>query len=190
VKRKLATIPEWQRVIAKRFAVTPLAEPDFTGYVALLTFDAINSPGWLAYGEQRLLIADNGYCWLQYYPRDAHYTLTATFDERDRFVYWYIDIVKAHGLDDDGIPWYDDLYLDIIILDDGAIHVLDADDLDEALAAQRITQDDWQLAWDETNRLLAALQHGPLPAMMLYARHLALLRSMPMLTLTREVADA
>jgi predicted RNA-binding protein associated with RNAse of E/G family len=189
LKRKIATLPEWPSATAKRFAVTALAEPGLTGYVALLAFDAIDPPGRLAYGDQQLLIADNGYCWLQYYPRDAHHTLTATFDESDRFVYWYIDIVKAHGLGDDGIPWYDDLYLDIIILADGAIHVLDADELDEALATQRITPGDWQLAWDETNRLLAALERGPLPAMMLSARHLALLRSIPMLTLGREVAD-
>ena len=189
MKHKIATIPEWPSATAKRFAVAELAESDLAGYVALLTFDAIDPPGWLAYEGQRLLIADVGYCWLQYYPCDAHHTLTATFDEHDRFVYWYIDIVKAHGLGDDGIPWYDDLYLDIIILADGAIHVLDADELDQALAAGRITQDDWQLAWDETNRLLATLKRGPLPAMMLYERHLALLRSMPMLTLGRAASD-
>jgi hypothetical protein len=189
VKHKLATLPEWQRVIAKRFAVTSVDEPAFRGYVALLTFDALAEPGWLPYADRRLLIADAGYCWLQYYPRDAHYTLTATFDERDRFVYWYIDIVKAHGLGEDGVPWYDDLYLDIIILSDGAIHVLDADELDEALAERKITREEWQLAWDETNRLLAMLKNGPLPAMTLYTRHLALLRALPMLALTREVAD-
>jgi predicted RNA-binding protein associated with RNAse of E/G family len=190
VKRKLATIPEWRHVRAKRFVATPVVEPTFRGYVALLTFDAIGQTGWLPYADQRLLIADDGYCWLQYYPQDAHYAITATFDERDRFIYWYIDITKAHGLGDDGIPWYDDLYLDIIILADGAIHVLDADELDAALAAQKITQDEWQLAWDETNRLLAELKRGPLPAMTLYARHLTMLRALPMVAITREAVDA
>lgn len=189
MKRKLATIPEWKHVRAKRFVATAVEEPTFRGYVALLTFDLVGKPGWLAYAGQRLLIADDGYCWLQYYPQDAHYALTATFDARDEFVYWYIDIVKAHGPGDDGIPWYDDLYLDIIILADGAIHVLDADELDEALSEGKITQEEWQLAWDETNRLLAELKRGPLPAMTRYARHLDMLRALPMVTITRETAE-
>lgn len=186
VKHKIASLPEWPWVTAKRFVGAAVDEADFRGYVALLAFDALGRQGWLPYADQRLLIADVGYSWLQYYPAGARHTLTATYDQDDRFVYWYIDIVRAHGLGDDGIPWYDDLYLDIIILRDGAIHLLDAEELDAALAAGAITPGEWQLAWDEADRLLAELARGPLPAMGHGERHLRLLRALPMLTIARD----
>jgi uncharacterized protein len=188
VKRKFATFPDWGRVVSRRFVAMPLDEPGFSGHIALLTFDEIGEPGWLTYEGGRLLIADDGFCWLQYYPRDAHYAFAATFDAGGRFVYWYFDIVKGYGVGPDGIPWYDDLYLDVIVLPDSATWVLDADELDEALAVGKITRDDWHLAWDEARALLAALARAPLPVMTRREEHLALLRALPMTVLTRAGA--
>lgn len=186
MKRKFATYPDWQHVLARGFSAIAVESPTFSGTVALLTFQSVGEQGWLDYPGGRLLIADDGYQWLQHFPPGAKHVITATFDAQGRFVYWYIDIVKEHGLDAEGIPWYDDLYLDIVILPDGTTHVLDADELDEALADSKITTEEWQIAWDETNRLLALLAHGPLPPMALREAHLAHLRALPMQLFTRE----
>jgi predicted RNA-binding protein associated with RNAse of E/G family len=189
MKRKMATWPAWQRLLVRRFTMTTLDESSFSGPISLLSIDEmLNPPAWLDLPGGRSRFADTGWMLLQHFPLGERHVITTSFDADGQVAHWYIDVVKAHDRDAAGLPWYDDLYLDIVILPDGTRHLLDADELDEALAAGTITQDDWALAWDEANRLLAALDSGPLPAMAACAAHLALLRALPMQTFTREPA--
>jgi predicted RNA-binding protein associated with RNAse of E/G family len=59
---------------------------------------------------------------------------------------------RGHGFDaETGFPWYDDLYLDVVVLADGSFHLLDEDELDEALQEGKITQDEYDIAWQEAN---------------------------------------
>ena len=41
---------------------------------------------------------------------------------------------KIQGIDADGIPYFDDLYLDLVVYPGGTIIVDDMDELEEALA--------------------------------------------------------
>src|SRR4051812_12623750 len=160
MKRKLATWPAWQRLLVRRFAMTMLEGPVFTGPISLLTIDKmLNPPAWIDLPGGRRRFADNGSMLLQHFPRGERHVITTSFDADGQVAHWYIDIV---------------------VLPDGTRHLLDADELDQALAVGTITQEDWTLAWDEANRLLAALERGPLPVMTACFAHLALLRALPM----------
>lgn len=190
MKRKEATWAGWERLLVRRLAMKRLEGQPFDGHLALVAIDLLqNPPAWLDLPDGRRRFVDNGYMMLQQFPVGSQHLITTNFDTDGQVVHWYIDIVKEHGLNPEGIRWYDDLYLDIVVLPDGTRHLLDADELDEALAHGLITQDDWALAWDEANRLLAALEVGPLPAMSLGTAHLERLRGLPMLTFIREPAD-
>lgn len=167
-----------------------LAGPDFGGHIALMRIDALLNPSaWMTLPDRCVRFADNGWAMLQHFPDGERHVITTVFDAEGRIVYWYIDIVKEHGIDDTAIPWYDDLYLDIVVLPDGTRHVLDADELDEALNAGLITRGDRALAWAETERLLALLAIGPLPAMRRCHDDLARLRALPPTTFVREGGD-
>ncbi|MCX6045303.1 MAG: DUF402 domain-containing protein [Chloroflexi bacterium] len=160
MKRKFSDRASWPRVLARRFTVEYVDTAEFCGYVSLLCLDQVREPLWARKSSQPVCIADTGYAWLQHFPAHQHHTVTTMFDAQGAIVQWYIDICKQQGLTEAGVPWFDDLYLDIIVLPSGTIEIFDADELDQALEANIITQADHHAAWAEVNRLVALLPHN------------------------------
>lgn len=64
-------------------------------------------------------------------------------------VFWY---GKKIGIQN-GIPYEDDLYLDMIILPDGREIILDEDELHSAFCHKKITQDDVNMAYQTLKML-------------------------------------
>jgi len=87
-------------------------------------------------------------------------------------VQWYIDICASHGVDADGIPWFEDLYLDIVVLPSREAMLLDADELDAALVEGKITETQYHLAWEEVRSLLLGIANGTMPLLDLTVQHL------------------
>ncbi len=150
----------WPRLRAQRFICQPIADARVSGYATLLHMVEVAEPLWVMHNEQRVLIADAGYSWLQIFPEGTNYTHTTMFNPKGQPVQEYIDIVAEHGVDDDGIPWYDDLYLDITWIPEGSPLLLDQEELEAAHAIGAITQEHYDLARGETARLLVALALG------------------------------
>ena len=150
----------WPRLRAQRFICQPIADARVSGYATLLHMVEVAEPLWVMHNEQRVLIADAGYSWLQIFPEGTNYTHTTMFDPEGQPVQEYIDIVAEHGVGDDGIPWYDDLYLDITWIPEGGPLLLDQEELEAAHAIGAITQEYYDLARGETARLLVALALG------------------------------
>jgi predicted RNA-binding protein associated with RNAse of E/G family len=171
MKHKTADRPTWERVLAKRFVVSRIDTPEYHGYVTLLHIDAVAEPLYATFGQQQICIADSGYDWLQHFPDGQHYTLLTAFDRSGELVQWYIDICKRLGIDERGIPWYDDLYLDIVLTPEGETLLLDVDELDEALRAGQVTQMEYNFAWRETTNLLTALEAEMFPLLWLSEAH-------------------
>ena len=76
------------------------------------------------------------------------------FNNNKEIVQWYFDITKQHGVDNRGIPFFDDLYLDVIVLPSSEILLLDEDELKEALDKKEIIKDDYELAYREARILM------------------------------------
>jgi uncharacterized protein len=133
MRRRTADRAEWTWLTARRFAAAHLAGEDFTGWVTLLRLDAVREPLWAPREGGPICIADCGYAWLQHFPAGARHSLITMFDARGRLIEWYVDICQPRGLDERGIPWYDDLYLDIAILPSGEARLLDDEELEQAL---------------------------------------------------------
>jgi predicted RNA-binding protein associated with RNAse of E/G family len=79
------------------------------------------------------------------------------------------------GVDERGVPCYEDLYLDIVISPEGETLLLDVDELDEALRLGEITQSQYDFAWHEASALLDALEADLFPLLWLSESHHALL---------------
>ncbi|MNY57911.1 hypothetical protein D3C86_1941790 [compost metagenome] len=78
---------------------------------------------------------------------------------------------------DRGVPWFDDLYLDVVILPGGQSFLLDAEELEDALKRGLITQEDFDLAWDEANKLMDAYKRDGFPLLEMTGRHLSLFKN-------------
>lgn len=101
------------------------------------------------------------------------------FDPQRQVIQWYIDICHRHWVDDKEVPWWEDLYLDLLVFPEGDCHIVDGDELDEALQAGVIDARLHTLAWDEAQRLQSLIQADAFPLLSLsYAHRLQLLQSL------------
>lgn len=53
-------------------------------------------------------------------------------DRNDVPILWYIDLIDGIGVDADGIPFYNDMFLDLIVSDDGQVVEDDRDEFEKA----------------------------------------------------------
>lgn len=104
-------------------------------------------------------LIDNGYYIMEYTPMDKLYNARAFIDENLNTVSYYFDISLGNGVDD-GRPYYDDLFLDIIYGNetDNTVEILDEDELQEALESGKITKQDYDLAQSVCNKLADEIQ--------------------------------
>ncbi|HEU5139524.1 MAG TPA: DUF402 domain-containing protein, partial [Bacillales bacterium] len=159
-KRRRADRQDWQRIRKKSFHVDYLKTEKFTGHVSFLYLKEVSEPVWVENNQEYLCVADSNYLWVQHFPEGACHTQTAMFDAAGDAVQWYIDICKPYGIAEDGVPWFEDLYLDIVMNPDGDFQLLDADELEDALNRAEISREDYDLAWAEANQLVREIREG------------------------------
>lgn len=160
MKRKYADRPNWSRVNNKSFSKIFIDEENFRGYVACLFLNKVREQLWVTYGDQRICIVDDGYVWLQHFPDQGEVVLTATYDREGQLVQCYFDIVRTVGSTEEGIPYCDDLFLDVVALPNGEIYVLDEDELEEAYVTKEITLDEYELAKTRAIELVKSVKNG------------------------------
>lgn len=171
MKIKSAARLNWPRVLARHFTIQRIDSPEYRGYATLLHFDEITEPLCVKFGEQSVCILDRGYDWVQHFPDGANYVQLAAFNERGELVQWYIDVVWRIGIDERGVPWYEDLYLDIVVSAEGETLLLDAAELDEALRQGEVTGVQYDFAWRQASTLLDAIEAELFPLLWLSESH-------------------
>ena len=87
---------------------------ELNGYIALKYVKEISPPIIYFCNGKRYTCLDNGYSILEYVPIDKNYNCRVFFDTLNRPLSFYFDINNGNGIEN-GIPWYDDLYLDVIM---------------------------------------------------------------------------
>jgi predicted RNA-binding protein associated with RNAse of E/G family len=87
-----------------------------------------------------LCVLADGYSWLRCFPQSPHHIMTFMFDADGHVLQLWVDVCLDHGIDAAGLSWWDDLYLDIVVLPDGYLEMQNADELADALADRSITQ--------------------------------------------------
>jgi predicted RNA-binding protein associated with RNAse of E/G family len=145
---KTADRPDWKRVLERTFEVTYKDNAGFRGKVTAIHLKKVSVPLVVTYSEREICLVNDSYTWFQHFPEGKNYTITTVINDHGEVVQWYIDICKEHGVNNDGIPWYLDLYLDVVILPNGETLVLDDHELMEAYQTGNITADEVKLAKD------------------------------------------
>lgn len=153
LKRRYGDRAGWRRVLERKYAQDFLDTKEFQGYITLLKIEKITEPLLIQYDDIKVCIVDEVFFWLQQYPKDRHHAVTTMFNEKGEVVQWYVDICLRNGISDDQIPWFDDLFLDIIKLPTGEVIQKDADELEQALLSGEIDQSQYNLAWIEATQI-------------------------------------
>ena len=137
MKRRFADARSNRAIIDSTIETKIINDKAFKGYMSLLKINKVKKECRVD-TENRCILANN-YKWLEMYPLDKHMCITAMFDEKNVIKEWYFDISKEVGIEN-GVPYEDDLYLDVVIVPDGRIHLLDEDELYKALEGKDITE--------------------------------------------------
>lgn len=130
---------------------------DFTGYLGLLEIEEVSEPQVWKYREQPLTVCDNRYRWLTILPQKDFYCITVMMNEKEQIQVCYIDMIAEQGYDEDDVPWFNDLYLDLVVYPDGVIMEDDRDELKAALAEGDISKEQYALAVDTCEKLRECL---------------------------------
>ena len=107
----------------------------------------------------KLCIAGNQYTWIQYFIDKKNFAITAMLDDQKGIsAILYRCGEKDYEIDERGLPYFDDLYLDVVLLPNGKIYVLDEDELEDAYKSGDVTKEEYELAWYTTKWIIAAIK--------------------------------
>ena len=116
------------------------------GVVSIIKFNKIDTPTEVHYNFKDETIIDTNYTWIQLAIKDSNFWIKAMFDENDKLIEIYIDVVRSMNFDDISNPKYEDLFLDIVIPNKGHIYQMDDVELMKALTEKTITEDEYKLS--------------------------------------------
>nr|WP_314459024.1 DUF402 domain-containing protein [uncultured Clostridium sp.] len=157
MKKCRLSYDEWKCIVSKDMYGKKVNTGFFRGYIGLIDIKAVSEKQIWKFNGEEIVVCDKGLKWLSILPQDGFYCITAMMNERNDILVWYIDMIAKQGIDIDGIPYFNDLYLDLVVYPDGKIMVDDMDELEEALFQNDITQEQFNLAINTSNELITGL---------------------------------
>ena len=113
---------------------------------------------------------DKNYKMLEYTPIDKNYNVRAYVNDENDIFQYYLDITDGMELRE-GVPYYNDLYLDIIYYKDKKylekysksgkeLRIIDQEELEEALEQKIITKEQYDSAYNIANQLVDEIKNG------------------------------
>lgn len=147
------TYDEWKCIITKKRTGKTLDTEDFIGYVGILSINEVSEPQIWKYNGDDLIVCDSHYQWLTIMPKNDYYCLTVMMNEKQEMQVCYIDMIDEQGYDEDGVPYFYDLYLDLVVYPDGTVIEDDMDELQDALQKGDITQQQFEQALATSDKL-------------------------------------
>lgn len=157
MRRKNIDIRDWERIEKIKDVVYKKSEDIFKGYVCVSLIEKVYEKFVCNLGERQFCLIDDGYTWIRHQPLQKNWVLSTMLDDKKNIIEWYFDITKENSVDEDGCPYYDDLYLDVVVLPSGEIVLLDEDELEDALNRGEITKDEFALAYSTANEIMNSM---------------------------------
>lgn len=157
MKRSRLSYDEWKCIKSKKLKGKQVSTDFFKGYIGIIEIEEVSEKQIWKFNGEDIIVCDDGLKWLSILPQNDFYCITAMMNADNEILLWYIDMIAAQEIDADGVPYFDDLYLDLVVYPDGTIIVDDMDELEEALSAKDITQAQFNLAISTSNKLKTGL---------------------------------
>ncbi|OUP04582.1 hypothetical protein B5F36_03605 [Anaerofilum sp. An201] len=158
VKHVRLTFDEWNRSI--RYKTVYLTE-DAQRCCALICIEQVkDSQIWNIFGGE-ITVADDGYTWLVIAQKQKNYVVTMYMNSECQPLLWYIDMTDGMGKDPDGVAFYNDIFLDLLVSPTGEFREDDRDELEAALAQGVISDVQYHLTNTTADSLKRKITSDP-----------------------------
>lgn len=152
MRKKLTSKVYMRGVVDWNMLVSKSEDENF--YTLIKKINKIEQPFAI---KDRVLI-DNGYYIIEFTPLDQFYNVRVFLNKNAKVIGYYFDISRGNGIENN-IPYYDDLYLDIIYSpDNNTIRVEDEDELLDALNNKTISVKEYNLANETCSKLIEEIK--------------------------------
>ena len=152
---------DWTRIKAREYLSRDCTLDGKPARESLILIREITSPLTVSSAGTPVKVVEKDYSWIQIAQKDAFWWLTAMFDEKGTLLQMYFDITAGNLFTDPENPTFRDMYLDFVLRPDGAVVVLDEDELTEALENGEITQAEYEQTKEAGERLHEHLKKHP-----------------------------
>ena len=168
-------LDKWVSVTEKQvrevtdMAITIEKNDELNSYVTLKEIINLKEPHSIPVNGKWIRKLDKGFTILEYSPLDKLYNVRVHINDKHEILEYYFDVILDHeirNIDGKDIPYYNDLYLDVILYTSKAtnsssfILLDDRDELKEALKQGKIDQEEYELAYYVANGLMKELREG------------------------------
>ncbi len=129
----------------------------FKGWVSLNFLTDGETRYWEYEKSGKIPVSAKGMTWLTLIPDDRKRCIGAYIKPDRRVSVWYVDVIEETGIDEDGIVYYIDKYLDVILTPQGDVIVQDRDELDAAHASGELSDFQYEEALQEGELIIKEL---------------------------------
>jgi len=129
----------------------------FKGWVSLNYLTDGETRFWEYEKSGKVPVCGKGMTWLTLIPDDRKRCIGAYITPDRRVSVWYVDVIEETGIDEDGILYYIDKYLDVILTPQGDVIVQDRDELDAAYASGELSDSQYEEALKEGELIIKEL---------------------------------
>ena len=146
-KTYMRGVYDWDLVVLKRESENY--------YLTIKRINKIDQTFSVDRAEHSIIYIDDGYYIVEFTPLNQFYNARVYLDRDANVIGYYFDMSRGNGLEEN-IPYYDDLYLDIIYSPNEGNQIIidDEDELLDALSAKKITKEEFDLAKDVCSTLV------------------------------------
>ncbi|MBQ8194672.1 MAG: DUF402 domain-containing protein [Oscillospiraceae bacterium] len=127
------------------------------GWVSLNYLTDGETRYWEYERSGRIPVCGKGMIWLTIIPDGTSRCISAYFTPDRRVSVWYIDVIEETGIDDDGIVYYIDKYLDVVLTPQGDVCIKDRDELDAAYVSGELSTFQYEQALREGELIIQEL---------------------------------
>lgn len=129
----------------------------FKGWVSLNYLTDGETRYWEYEKSGKIPVSAKGMIWLTLIPDDRKRCIGAYIKPDRRVSVWYVDVIEETGIDEDGIAYYIDKYLDVILTPQGDVIVQDRDELDAAYKSGELSDAQYEEAIKEGELIIKEL---------------------------------
>jgi predicted RNA-binding protein associated with RNAse of E/G family len=153
-RRKYLGKPHEDYIKSSCSKIIKIDDESIKGYFSYLKIIEVNRPFIVGLKDNEICLYDKGYSEINYLPDNENWQLYGIYDNHGKIIEWYFDVTKKNTVDNEGNPYCDDLFLDIVLLPNGQIIILDEDELQNAYDEGIITYNEYNLAYKVKNKLI------------------------------------